>query len=56
MRQARISSKSAISRRRVLIAGGAAAAVAGLRVAPARAALRLDITRGTVQPMPIALP
>jgi TolB protein len=56
MRQARISSKTAISRRGVLIAGGAAAAVAGLRVAPARAALRLDITRGNVQPMPVAIP
>jgi TolB protein len=56
MRQAGISSKTAISRRGVLIAGGVAAAVAGLRVAPARAALRLDINRGNVQPMPIAIP
>jgi TolB protein len=56
MRQARISNKTSISRRSVLIAGGAAAAIAGLRVAPARAALRLNITRGNVQPMPIAIP
>jgi TolB protein len=56
MRQAGISNKTAISRRGVLVAGGAAAAMAGLRVAPARAAVRLNITRGNVQPMPIAIP
>jgi TolB protein len=56
MRHGRISKQRAISRRGVLIAGGAAAAVAGLRVAPARAALRLDIKSGNVQPMPIAIP
>src|SRR6202011_1895 len=40
----------------VLISGGAAAGMAGLRGSPARAALRLDVTRGHVQPMPIAIP
>jgi TolB protein len=56
MRHGGNSKNNAISRRSVLIAGGAAAAMAGLHVAPARAALRLDITRGNVQPMPIAIP
>ena len=36
--------------------GGAAAALAGLRVSPARAVLRLDVTQGNVQPVPIAVP
>ena len=44
MRQARISRRTAVSRRGVLIAGVSAVAAAGLRVAPARAALRSDIT------------
>jgi TolB protein len=46
----------AISRRGVMIAGGAAAAAVGLRVSPARAVLRLDVTQGNVQPVPIAIP
>src|SRR5215467_4222280 len=45
-----------ISRRGVMIGGGAAAAVAGLGVSPARAVVRLDVTQGQVAPMPIALP
>ncbi len=36
--------------------GGAAAALTGLRVSPARAVLRLDVTQGNVQPVPIAVP
>ena len=48
--------KKAISRRRILVTGGAAAAFTGLRVSPMRAALRLDITQGNVQPLPIAVP
>jgi TolB protein len=47
-----------LSRRRLLIlgAGAAAGALAGTTPRPAVAALRLDVTSGTVQPMPIALP
>jgi TolB protein len=47
---------NAISRRKVLAAGAAAAAMAGLRVTPARAVPRLDVTQGNVRPMPIAIP
>ena len=36
--------------------GGAAAALTGLRVSPVRAVLRLDVTQGNVQPVPIAVP
>jgi TolB protein len=56
MRYGGISHKRAISRRSVLVAGGAAAALAGLRIAPARAALHIPVERGNVQPMPIAIP
>jgi TolB protein len=57
MRQNNFSTKrNAISRRRVVMAGSAAAALAGLRATPARAVLRLDVTQGNVQPMPIAIP
>jgi TolB protein len=48
--------RGSISRRTVLMAGGAAAAIVGLRARPARAVLRLDVTQGNVQPMPIAIP
>jgi TolB protein len=47
---------NAISRRKVLAAGAAAAAMVGLRVTPARAVPRLDVTQGNVRPMPIAIP
>jgi len=47
---------NSISRRGILIIGGVAAAWAGFRMSPARAVVRLDITQGNVQPMPIALP
>jgi TolB protein len=47
-----------LSRRRLLLlgAGAAAGALAGATPRPAKAALRLDVTQGTVQPLPIALP
>jgi TolB protein len=49
---------SALSRRRLLTVAGsaAAAAVVGGRATPAGAALKLDITQGTPQPIPIAIP
>ncbi len=47
---------NSISRRGILIIGGVAAAWAGFRMSPARAVVRLDITQGNVQPLPIALP
>ena len=45
-----------LTRRRILTLGAGAAlgAVAGLR--PAGAVLRIDVTQGNIQPMPIALP
>jgi len=45
-----------LTRRRLLTvgAGSALAAAAGLR--PAQAVLKLDVTQGNVQPMPVALP
>ena len=45
-----------LSRRKLLLAGAAGAACAGLRIEPARAVVRLDVTKGNVEPMPIALP
>jgi TolB protein len=50
------SSASAVSRRRVLF--GATAAAGALAILPRRAAavLRLDVTQGNFQPVPIALP
>jgi TolB protein len=57
MRQRKISmTRRSISRRGILLAGGAAAAAAGLRVSPAQAVLHLDVTQGNVQPVPIAIP
>jgi TolB protein len=44
-----------LSRRR-LLALGAGATLAGLMPRPSAAVLRLDITQGNIQPMPIALP
>lgn len=46
----------ALSRRRLLQAAGGAAAFAALGVRPAEAVLKIDITQGTIQPLPIALP
>ncbi|MGQ3672366.1 Tol-Pal system beta propeller repeat protein TolB [Xanthobacter sp. TB0136] len=45
-----------LNRRRLLTAGGALAAGAMLQATPAAAQLKLDITSGTPQPIPIALP
>jgi TolB protein len=48
-----------LSRRRLLLLGAGVAAGGALAAAtwrPAEAALRLDVTQGTVQPLPIALP
>src|ERR1700742_1612435 len=46
------------SRRRVLVLGGAAAvgALGGLLPRPASAVIKLHVTQGNVQPLPIALP
>ena len=44
-----------MNRRRVLVGAGAGA-LAALAARPAGAVVRLDITQGNVQPMPIALP
>ena len=45
-----------LTRRRILTLGAGAAfgAAAGLR--PAAAVLRIDVTQGNIQPMPVALP
>ena len=45
-----------LSRRHLLIAGAAAGAGALIGLRPAAAVLRLDVTQGNVQPLPIALP
>ena len=44
------------SRRELLLTAGGAAAAATLGVRGAEAVLKLDITQGTIQPLPIALP
>src|SRR5260370_30390437 len=47
-----------LSRRRALLlgAGATAGALAGLTPRPSEAVVRLDITQGNIQPIPIALP
>jgi TolB protein len=45
-----------ISRRRLLLTAGAAAAAATLGPRNAEAVLKLDITQGTIQPVPVAVP
>ena len=51
----RLNGETKLSRRRVLVAaGGAAAALMGSRAA--HAVLKLDVTQGTIQPIPIAIP
>jgi len=51
----RLNGETKLSRRRVLVAaGGAAAALIGSRAA--HAVLKLDVTQGTIQPIPIAIP
>jgi TolB protein len=42
--------------RRALLAGAAAGAAVGWRAGPAAAIVSIDVTQGTVQPLPIALP
>lgn len=56
--QDRLSSRARLllSRRALLLGAGAAGAVAGLPPRRAAAVISLDVTQGTVQPMPIALP
>ncbi|MDO8533622.1 MAG: Tol-Pal system beta propeller repeat protein TolB [Xanthobacteraceae bacterium] len=45
-----------LSRRHLLLAAGSVAAAAALgRTRPAHAVLRLDITQGTIQPVPVAI-
>ena len=53
-----ISSPLDLSRRSLLMAGAAAGAgaLAGLNSRPASAALQIDVTQGSVQPLPIAIP
>jgi TolB protein len=53
-----IPNRRALSRRRLLMlgAGTAAGALAGLAPHRAAAVLKLDVTQGTVQPVPIAIP
>src|SRR5215510_10532237 len=48
----------ALSRRRLITLGGgtAIAALAGLAPRPAAAVLKLDVTQGNIQPVPIAIP
>src|SRR5258708_38465069 len=52
------SSIGRLNRRRAVLLGigATAGALAGLAPRPAAAVLRLDITQGNVQPLPIALP
>jgi TolB protein len=44
------------SRRRILAGGAAASALLALGMRPALAVLRIDVTQGTIQPLPIAIP
>jgi TolB protein len=52
----RLRFDTALSRRKLLVAGGAAAAGSILLPRGASAVLRLDVTQGTPQPIPIAIP
>jgi TolB protein len=45
-----------ISRRHLLLTAGGAAAAAALGAGRAQAVLKLDITQGTIQPLPVAIP
>ncbi len=47
---------STFSRRRVLALGAGAGALIGFLPRPAQAVVRLDLTQGNIQPIPIALP
>src|SRR5947208_1819701 len=50
------STTSSMSRRRLIMLGGVAGAVATFLPRPAAAVLKLDVTQGNVQPVPIAIP
>src|SRR5512139_545819 len=52
----RLLSERLLFSRRRLLAGAGAGALAALTAAGARAVVRLDVTQGNIQPMPIALP
>ncbi|MGE0062190.1 MAG: Tol-Pal system beta propeller repeat protein TolB [Xanthobacteraceae bacterium] len=52
----RLSSLTVLPSRRDLLAGAAAGSLLALTSRQAAAVLRLDITQGNIQPMPIALP
>jgi TolB protein len=45
-----------LSRRRLLLTAGGAMTAATLGVRPAQGVLKLDITQGTIQPLPVAVP
>ena len=45
-----------LTRRRLLTIGAGSALAAATGIRPARAVLKLDVTQGNIQPMPIALP
>src|SRR5947208_16092438 len=50
------STTSSMSRRRLIMLGGVAGALATFSPRPAAAVLKLDVTQGHVQPVPIAIP
>src|SRR5262249_58859677 len=50
------SAISSMSRRRLIMLGGAAGALATLSPRPAAAGLKLDVTPGNVQPGPVSIP
>ena len=55
---ARPAARQTVDRRRLLMTGASAVAgaLAGLSPRPAGAVLKLDVTQGSVQPLPIAIP
>ncbi len=55
-KHAAVSARGLLITRRTLLAGAAAGAAALLRPGTASAAVSIDVTQGTVKPMPIALP
>ncbi len=56
MSERQLSPSPSLSRRRLLTLGAAAGALAGLWPRDAVAQLKLDVTQGTIRPIPIALP
>src|SRR5256886_10018380 len=50
------STTSSMSRRRLIMLGGVVGALATFSPRPAGAVLKLDVTQGNVQPLPIAIP